>query len=148
MTAFIFWQKWLFYSSALLAACAAVFAFFGNTFLFLPYTHALASVFWNTNKMPIQVESFYTFICGPVGATISCAYILLAALAYYPFKRKERWSRNTIVLAFSIWFIFDSFICLHAGVYFQFYIINIISFLQKALPLIFTWSHFKKVHHA
>lgn len=103
----------------------------------------LAKIFWNKPEMPIEVESFRAFIWGPLGATIACCYILLAYIAYYPFKRKELWARNAIIVAFSIWVTLDSVACINYGVHFQIYIINAFSITIKALPLFFTWKDFK-----
>jgi len=140
---FIFWQKWLFYSSILFAFSGLLFAIYGNNKLFLPYNEMLAKIFWNKSEIPNAVEPFRAFIWGPLGATIACCYILLAYIAYYPFKGKEPWARNAIIVAFGIWVVLDSAICIKYGVYFQIYIINIISITVKALPLIFTWKDFK-----
>jgi hypothetical protein len=121
------------------------FAVYGSNPLFLPYNNALAQIFGFVKSMPASIEPFRAFICGPLGATITCCYILLAFIAWYPFQHKERWARNAIMAAFGVWVVIDSAICLNYGVYFQIYLINIFSILIKALPLIFTWKEFKKV---
>jgi len=141
---FIFWQKWLMYSSLLFALFGIVFAIYRANPLFAPYNKALASIFWHVSEIPAEVEPFRAFIWGPLGGTIACCYILLAYIAGGPFKRKETWARNAILIAFGTWIILDSAICVYYGVYFQIYIINASSFLQKALPIIFTWKDFKK----
>ncbi len=104
----------------------------------------LAKVFWNQSEIPSEVESFRAFIWGPLGATIACCYILLAYIAYYPFKRKERWAQKAIIAAFGIWVVLDSVVCIKFEVYFQIYLINAFSIIIKALPLIFTWNDFKE----
>lgn len=144
MKTFNFWQKWLFYSSLLFALFGIVFALYGNNPLFMPYNDALARIFWHQQSIPETAASFRAFIWAPLGATISCCYILLAFIAQYPFKRKEMWARNAIIVAFGTWILIDSLACLYYGAYFQVYIINAFSFLQKALPIIFTWKAFKK----
>lgn len=141
---FIFWQKWLFYSSLLFALFGIVFAIYGTNPLFAPYNNALASIFWHVSEIPSEVEPFRAFIWGPLGGTIACCYIFLAYIAWGPFKRKETWARNAILIAFGTWIILDSAICVYYGVYFQIYIINAFSFLQKTLPIVFTWKDFKK----
>jgi hypothetical protein len=143
MKNFIFWQRWLFYSSLLFAFFGIVFAIYGNNSLFLPYNQALARLFWNQPNIPTDIEPFQRFIWGPLGATIACCYILLAFIARYPFRNKETWARNAIIAAFGTWIILDSAVCLYYGVYFQIYIINAFSLLQKLLPIIFTWKDFK-----
>jgi len=141
---FLFWQQWLFYTSILFALFGIVFALYENNIFSVPYNQMLAKIFWNQPEIPSEVEPFRAFIWGPLGATIACCYILLAFIAYYPFKRKERWARNAIILAFSIWVILDSVACFNYGVYFQIYMINAFSIIVKALPLIFTWNDFKE----
>jgi len=143
MKSFIFWQRWLFYSSLLFALFGIVFAVYGNNHLFLPYNHALAHVFGWGENIPSTIEPFKAFIWGPLGGTIACCYILLAYIAWFPFQKKERWARNAIIVAFGIWVILDSSVCIFYGVYFQVFIINSFSILIKALPIIFTWKEFK-----
>ncbi len=104
----------------------------------------LAINFWHSTQFPTEVEPFRVFIYGPLGGTITCCYILLAFIAYYPFKEKQRWSRNAIVVAFSVWVIIDSSLCLYFKVYPQIYIINAFSIIVKALPIIFTWKDFRQ----
>jgi len=143
MRSFIFWQRWLFYSSLIFALFGIVFAVYGNNPFFMPYNNALAHIFGFGDSIPAEVAPFKAFIWGPLGGTIACCYILLAFIAYFPFRRKERWARNAIIVAFGIWVILDSAVCLRYGVYFQIYIINAFSILVKALPIIFTWKEFK-----
>jgi hypothetical protein len=142
MKSFIFWQRWLFYSSLLCALFGVVLAIHGDNLFFLPYNQAIAFLFWHQPDVPPGVEPFRSFVRGPLGGTIACAYILLAFIAYYPFKRKEKWARNAIMLAFGTWIILDSAVCMYHGVYFQVYLINFLSLLQKLLPIIFTWKDF------
>ena len=139
---FNFWQKWLFYSSVSFALFGITFAIYGDNPLFAPYNRAVASVFWQISNTPQEAQSYRGFIYGPLGGTIACCYIFLAFIAWYPFKKKEAWARNAIIVAFGTWIILDSAICLYYGVYFQIYLINAFSFFQKALPIIFTWKDF------
>ena len=141
---FLFWQKWLFYSSLLFAAYGVVFAFYGKNMLFLPYDEMVAKVFWQKTEFPPAAEPYRAFIYGPLGGTIACCYILLAFIARYPFKEKQVWSRNAIMTAFAVWVVIDSSLCISFGVYPQVYLINAFSICVKALPLIFTWTDFKR----
>ena len=141
---FLFWQRWLFYTSLLFALFGIVFAVYGNNPLFLPYNRALAQIFWQSSEVPAEVAPFRAFIWAPLGGTIACCYLLLAYIARYPFRRKESWARNAVIVAFGTWIILDSVVSIYYGVYFQVYIINAFSFLVKALPLIFTWKYFRK----
>lgn len=141
---FLFWQRWLFFTSLLFALAGAVFAISGKNVLFLPYDEMLAQVFWHTNKFPPQADHFRAFIYGPFGGTIACCYILLAFIAHYAFKQRQLWARNAIIAAFGFWVIIDSTVCILFRVYPQIYIINLFSIIIKTLPIIFTWKYFTK----
>lgn len=140
---FIFWQKWLFFTSILFALSGIIFALYGRNIFFLPYNKMLAVAFWNQSQFPPEAQTFRAFIYGPLGGTIACCYILLAFIAWYPFKEKERWARNAIIVAFGIWAIIDSIVCLRYGIYPQIFYINAFSIVIKTLPLIFTWKYFR-----
>lgn len=143
-TSFSFWQNWLFYTSILFAVAGIAFAFFGNNFLFQPYNTMLAKIFWHRSTFPTEADQFRSFIYAPLGGTITCCYILLAFIARYPFKDKQRWARNSIIVAFSVWALIDSSVCIYFGVYPQVYFINAFSLTIKALPIIFTWKYFAR----
>lgn len=102
----------------------------------------LAEAFWHQAQTPAGIKAFNTFMYKPFGGTIACCYILLAYIAYYPFKEKQVWARNAIILGFGCWVIIDSIGCLYAKVYPQIYVINAFSIFVKALPVIFTWKSF------
>jgi hypothetical protein len=145
---FLFWQKWLFYTSLLFALFGLVLAFFGNNPLFEPYHSMLASIFFQQESLPENTRLLYTFVMGPMGATIAVTYILLAYIAQYPFRRREKWARNAIIVGFSVWFITDAIVSIYYGVYFQVLVLHLlISLPQKALPLVFTWKEFEKDNH-
>ena len=141
-TSFLFWQKWLYYTSIAFALAGIAFALIGNNFLFQPYNKMLAQLFWQRDNFPAEANNFRAFIYGPLGGTIACCYILLAFIARYPFKNKERWARNAIIFAFTVWVLIDSSICIYFGAYPQIYLINLFSITIKALPIIFTRKHF------
>jgi hypothetical protein len=139
---FLFWQKWLFYSSLIFALGGIVFALFEKNLLFLPYDKMVANALWHSSEFPPEAETFRAFIFLPFGGTIACAYILLAYIAWYPFKEKKVWARTAIITAFSFWVIMDSVGCWYFEIYPQIYIINAFSIVVKALPIVFTWKDF------
>lgn len=142
---FLFWQRWLYYSSLLFALFGLVLAFYGTNPLFQPYQRMLAHVFYNQSQFPDASHTFYQFVLGPLGATIFVCYFLLACIAKYPFRNKERWARNAIVIGFSIWYITDALVAVYYGVYIHTFVIHLlISVPQKALPVIFTWKAFNR----
>ena len=140
---FFFWQQWLFWSSILFALFGIIYAIYENNPLFHPYNESLAQIFYNKTDLPDNVKPIFAFNCGPMGGTIACCYLLLAFIAKYPFRKKEIWARNAIMVAFGTWVLLDSANCIYYGVYFQIYIINAFSIMVKALPIIFTWKAFR-----
>jgi hypothetical protein len=144
---FIFWQKWLLYTSIASVITGIAIALFGNNILFQPHYKLLAHVFWNSSVFPTEVEQFRMFMSRPLGGTIACCYIMLTFIVQYPFKNKEPWARNAIIAAFGGWVIIDSSVCIFYGVYAQVYLINAFSIIVKALPILFTWKHFKQNHN-
>ena len=141
-SSFLIWQKWLFYTSLFFAIAGIAFGLIGNSFLFQPYNTMLAKLFWHSSEFPPKADRFRAFIYAPLGGTMACCYILLAFIVRYPFKNKERWARNAVIVAFSVWALIDSGVCIYFGVYPQVYLINAFSIIIKALPIIFTWKHF------
>jgi len=144
MTHFIFWQKWLLYSSLLFAFWGILLAVDGYNILLSAYNVGLCESLWGQKSFPLIAEPFHRFILGPLGGTIAACYILLAYIAAYPFKNREPWARNAVILAFATWAIIDSAIAIYNHVYFHVYVVNIFSIVIKALPLIFTWRAFEK----
>jgi hypothetical protein len=142
MDRFIFWQRWLFITSIVFALFGIVFAFWGNNPLFEVYTRALSQNFYGTDRFPASAEPFRDFAYGPIGGCILCCYVLLAYIAWYPFRRKEKWAWWATFFAFAGWVVLDSAACIRHGFYFQVYFINAFSILMKALPLAFTWRDF------
>lgn len=141
---FLFWQKWLLYSS-LLIALSGITITLGDTNPFLEeYERLLTRNLFKDSHLGSDGAIVLQFLRGPFGATICCAYLLLSCIAAGPFKRKERWSRNAIAITFGIWFILDTVFCISYNMYFQAFVLNGISLLQKALPLIFTWKEFNE----
>ncbi len=145
LTNFSFWQNWLFYSSLLFAAFSIVSVFYRNNLVFLSYDKMIAKVLFQSTQFPVDAELYRTFIYGPLLGTLACCYILLAFIAWYPFKEKKQWARNAIIIAFSVWLVIDSSVCLYFKAYPQIYIINAFSFIVKALPILFTWKEFNSI---
>lgn len=142
---FHFWWQWLYYSSLLFALTGLILALYGNNPLFAPYHTMLANIFFHQDGFPEGTQALYGFILGPMGATIAGIYLLLAFIARYPFRRKEKWARNAIIVSFSIWFVTDAVVAIFYGVLIHSLVIHLlVSVPQKALPIIFTWKEFEE----
>lgn len=141
---FLFWQKWLFYTSLIFAIAGLVMTFPNPNPFLEGYKYLLAHNLFSGKGLSDEADQTIQFIRGPYGSTICCAYILLAYVAAVPFKKREKWSRDAIVAAFGLWFVIDSVYCILNEMYFQVLVFNTISLLQKALPILFTWQDFKE----
>jgi hypothetical protein len=141
---FHFWQQWLLYSSIAFAIVSVFFAIDGDNPVFETYNRAMISYFWSKDNVPEELPAFLSFVRGPMGGTMTCCYIMLAYIAAFPFKNKERWARNAIIAGFGGWVLLDSAVCLYHGLFFQVFIINLFSVVVKALPLIYTRRAFKQ----
>lgn len=138
---FLFWQLWLFYTSLLFAAASLSITFLKP--IHAKYEQLLERQMFNNEELHQDSERIISFMRGPYGSTIACTYILLAYIAAFPFRRRERWARNSIIIAFGVWVLIDTLFCVAYRMYFQAIVLNGLSLIQKALPIIFTWKHFK-----
>lgn len=143
-SSFYYWQLWLFYSSILFALSGLLLILFGTQSIFKYYYLAISNILFNTDDLPKDVEIFRRLWVGVIGGTIFACYSLLAFIAYYPFKEKQKWAQMAIIFSFSVWVLLDSYMCYLSRVYFQIYLLNAFSIIVKALPLIFTWRDFRK----
>jgi hypothetical protein len=136
---FIFWQRWLFYSSILFAVCSILFALADG------YTFDFYNVYLGrrlgAEQMTPETRKLVSFLRGPMGGTMACSYILLAYITAIPFSKRELWSRDAIVVSFGAWIILDTAACIYYGIYLQ-VALNVFSLLVKAIPLTVTWKYF------
>lgn len=142
MKYFLFWQRFLFYSCIVFSLFGLFLALYPNNVLFQYYFNAVSRHFWHQTTIQETMWPFVRFVCGPLGGTIACCYLLAAYVVWFPFSRKERWARTALILSFLLWFFIDSWVCITCGFYFQVFLINAFSLVVKALPVIFTWKAF------
>jgi len=69
--------------------------------------------------------------------------VVIAFIVQNPFRNKERWAWDALILAFSLWYLTDTAISLSFGVIFN-ALFNTIIFIAAILPLLFTRKEFKK----
>ena len=67
--------------------------------------------------------------------------VFLASVAAIPFRRRERWAWNCIVLGILFWYVPDTGFSLQAGVMFN-AAVNTALLALIALPLVFTRRNF------
>ena len=137
MNYFLFWQKWLLVVSILITVFGVLMvasSFLGDN------SSGVGPEFVQKYKI-ITFFAFRQWLLAILGATIAGWGICLIFMAHYPFKRKELWAWNSLILGLSVWFVLDTIFLMYAGVYFN-AIFNTVVFVLAILPLIFTRKHF------
>jgi len=114
---FSFWQKWLSIAAGAVVAIGLFLALTG----FLPYSEPvnrlINQTFWPGRAVSVETSDFQRWVYGILGATVAGWGVLLLFVARVPFKKKERWSRQAILVCLAVWFPLDTALSLYHGVY-------------------------------
>jgi hypothetical protein len=141
MKSFSFWQRWLLFFSLVVVIFGLGMATLNRTPLFAIFDSQVNPAFWGTAPLPTGVNLFQGWAYGVLGATMAGWGVFLAFIAHYPFRKRERWAWNTLLLGLSLWYLTDSAISLYFGVVSN-AIFNTVIFVLAILPLIFTRQEF------
>ncbi len=117
-------------------------ALLSSTPLFDLFNDQIDPVFWGGRDLPTPALTFRTWVYGAWGATVAGWGLTLAFLAQHPFRRKERWARNALLVGLSLWYLLDTGFSLLFGVYFN-ALFNTLLILLAGLPLGVTWKAFE-----
>ncbi|MFK7908678.1 MAG: hypothetical protein AB8B69_26355 [Chitinophagales bacterium] len=143
MNNFNFWQKWLYYTSIFFAFVGIAVALFNNSILFDLWNHYLKIWLGIEGELPANLLKFKTFILAPLGGTIAGSYVLMAFIAKYPFRNREKWAWQAATFSLLTWFVVDSSLCFYHGAYFNIVLINLFTLVVQGLPLVFTRKYFE-----
>lgn len=143
MARFNFWQKWLFIVSLAITAFGLFMALFNQMPLFDLFTRQIDQAFWGSASLPVDATSFQSWLYGVWGATIAGWGIFLTFIAYIPFKQREIWAWNCMVVGLAAWFVLDTGLSWRDGVSFN-VVFNIVVALAVGLPLAFSRKAFVK----
>jgi hypothetical protein len=143
MTNFSFWQRWLFVVGLIVAVFGIVMALSSGTVLFELFNHQIDPAFWGTATIGNEARQFQTWIYGVWGSTIAGWGVFLAFIAQYPFRKKERWAWNCLVMGLLVWFVLDTSLSLYHKVYFN-AAFNTALLVLAGLPVVFTRKSFAK----
>lgn len=142
MNNFNFWQKGLLSVGIYLVLFGLFLTFFSQSNLMdLLFNKQIDPNFWVNAELPENALKFQGWIYGVLGAVLAGWGTLISFLAFYPFKTRERWALNGLVLAIAIWYISDTTISVMYGVIFN-VIFNTIMLFFLATPLVFTRKFF------
>jgi len=137
---FKFWQKWLLVSGIIISVFGISMVLNINSEKF---NSLIDPVFWGNETPNIQIRNFQQWVYGVLGATMVGWGVLIAFIAAIPFKKKEKWSRNSIIIGILSWYIFDTSVSLKANVEFN-AIGNTILAIIILMPIFFTVTEFRK----
>jgi hypothetical protein len=141
MKEFSFWQRWLFAVGALLTVFGIVMAFFSGTAVFELFNSQVDPVFWRTEDIADNARRFQQWIYGVLGATVAGWGVFVTFVAHYPFRKKEKWSWDCLVVGLLLWYLTDTAISLNFKVYFN-AVFNTVLLVLVMLPVIFTRRYF------
>lgn len=141
MSEFAFWQRWLFIVSLFTSALGIMLAFFSETMLFELLHRQVNPVFWGAREITDEIRRFQQWTNGVLGGTVAGWGVLMAFIAYYPFRKKEKWSWNCLMAGLLVWFTIDTSISISFGVYFNAFL-NCVVFTSAILPLVLTRKYF------
>ena len=142
MNRFHFWQRWLLVVGVLITIFGLILAFFNPSPYFDLLNDQINPVFWGAGPVPEGSQNFQSWVYGVLGATVTGWGIFLTHLAYYPFRKQERWAWNAIASGMIVWFVVDSAISYSSGVTFN-VIFNTFLLVLVLLPLLFTYRYFR-----
>ena len=141
MPKFLFWQKWLFIVGIVIVVFGIIMAFLSGTALFDLFNRQIDPAFWGKGTSLESVKSFQQWIYGVWGATIAGWGIFVTFIAHYPFRNKEKWAWNCLVVGLLTWFVLDTALSLFFKVYFN-VAFNATLLLLAGLPVVITRKEF------
>ncbi len=144
---FNFWQRWLLIVSILLVVFGLALAFFNQTAFFdFLFNHQVNPVFWKGISLQDDAFAFQHWVYGVLGATIAGWGVFFVFIVHYPFRRKESWAWNCLVLGVCLWYVVDTSLSLlsHVGFNAAF---NTALFALLVPPLAFTRTLFFVENH-
>jgi hypothetical protein len=141
MPKFLFWQKWLFIVGIVIVVFGIIMAFLSGTALFDLFNRQIDPAFWGNGTSLESIKSFQQWIYGVWGATIAGWGIFVTFIAHYPFRNKEKWAWNCLVVGLLTWFVLDTALSLFFKVYFN-VAFNATLLLLAGLPVVITRKEF------
>ena len=141
MKQFLFWQRWLFVFSLIVIVFGLGMALLNRTPLFAIFDSQVNPAFLGNDPLPTGMNEFLGWAYGVLGATMAGWGVFLAFVAHFPFRSREKWAWNALLLGLSLWYLTDTSISLYFGVVFN-AVFNTVIFILAVLPLIFTRREF------
>ncbi len=143
MNRFRFWQRWLFSLGLVFVVVGLTVALMSFITSLEPLNRMVDPIFWDKQPVPEQAVNFQRWIYGVLMATMAGWGVFIAFVAHYPFRNKEKWAWNCLVMGSLVWYLPDTSLSLYFGVTFN-AVANTIFLAAVALPLIYTHREFAR----
>lgn len=98
-------------------------------------------VFWPDNQVSAGTMQYKAWVSGILGSVIASWGLLIAFIAHYPFKSREKRAWNGIAAAVVFWFVVDTTCSLNYGVTVN-AVFNLFTLIIFVLPLLFTRKYY------
>lgn len=98
-------------------------------------------VFWPDNQLTTGTFQYKAWSSAVLGAVIAGWGLLLAFIAWHPFRLREKRAWYSIAVAVIVWFVGDTTCSLYYGVTANAEF-NVFTLILFALPLLFSWKYF------
>ena len=142
MRQFSFWRKWLFIVALYHIVFGLTLAFFSQSPLMDKMLNQYFDpIFWPDNSPSSGTMHYKAWTSAVLGAVVASWAILIAFIAHYPFRLREKWAWNSVTFAVLLWFAVDTGCSLYfdVGINAMF---NLFTLFLFALPLTFTRKYF------
>lgn len=144
MTFPTFYDKWLFWACVFFGLQSFLWVVMGSFDPFGIWDQLAAEAFFG-GRTPEAVARFRHFILGPLGATNSAYFFVLALIVRFPFQKRERWSFFAVGGSIWLWFIVDSLASVVQGALFNVALVNLPCVTLISIPLWVLRSRFHSV---
>lgn len=142
MNNFNFWVNYLKIVSLVFVGMGIMWAFLGSFDPFGIYDSQMAKAFFGQDQLPADVAQATQFLLGPFGMTSAGYFILQYFIVVNAFAKREKWAYQAIVIAFFVWFCFDTIISWSHGAYFNILMANVPTLVAMLPPLLATKKAF------
>jgi hypothetical protein len=124
-----------------IAVFGILMAFLSGTPIFDLFNRQIDPAFWGGGSSLESIRPFQQWVYGIWGATIAGWGVFVTFIAHYPFRNKEKWAWNCLVLGILVWFVLDTALSAFHKVYFN-VAFNTALLILAGLPAVFTKKEF------
>jgi len=141
MKNFSFWQRWLLVISILILIGGASISLLSSTLIFNLFDQLIVPTFWHTKPISDEAMEFQKFIYAVLGATMAGWGVNMIFIAHIPFRNRELWAWNCMLVGSLTWFILDTGFSWYHQAYVN-VVLNTVLLILIGLPVVFTRKYF------